>query len=1114
MIDRIHKVLVKAVIIAEFVILSGVAMAQNSGVSLEQGFKNPPASAWPRTWWHWTNSNVTKEGITKDLEWMKRVGIAGMQLADVSYGSGQTVNHKIVFGSPEWLDAVRHAASEADRLNLEMALFTSAGWSLTGGPWVKPEQAMKKLVWSEMTIEGGKTFNGMLPAPPSNEGPIRNLFRGGNRAGSEPTFYGDCAVIAFRTPPDEQDLSKFLAAVMTNSGAINASPLLDDDLNTSLVVKPSEKKAPAWIQYSFHEPVKVQAMTIAGTRGIPFGRLLASEDGKSFKTLVVLPGKQGYRGGTVRTFAFPETKAKYFKLELNGAPMKPADVISEAPSQPDSLYALNEFKLYAGGRVHRWEDKAGFNFLFEYENTATPPVSSTSIINPSEIMDLTSKMSKDGTLRWEVPKGKWTVMRFGYSLTGAKNRPAVPSGLGYEVDKLSRKHTEAYMSSYTEPIAKALGPLYGKSLRYMLLDSWEAGIQNWTDEMLAEFQKRRGYDPTPLLPVMAGRVVKSADVSDRFLWDFRRTLVDMFAENHYGVITDFLHKQGIQTFGEAGGVSLETIEDALLYKKYVDIPMGEFWVKDLHPSAMYYEDVRGAASASHVYGKNLVAAESFTGGNYESPYTLKKISDYWFTQGVNRLVFHTSAHQPLDTKPGNTMVGTHLHRNITWAEFARPFMTYVARNSYMLQQGLYIADFVYLLNEGAPSTMPFWGGGLQPVTPKGYAFDYINADALLTRMAVDSNGKLMLPDGMRYEVLVLPQTDGMTVPVLRKLRDLVAGGATMIGPKPQKAPGLSGYPDADNEVKELANEIWGDLDGTSRTKRNYGKGKVFWGIPLEQVITALKIAPDVEYSGDLDSKLSWIHRKSGNTDIYFLVNSTDRPEDVKARFRVSGKDVELWNPATGQIKLAGYTITGNYTTVPLQLKEREAVFVVFKNIVSDSSRSDWPELSELLTTVKGPWEVHFAPNLGAPEKITLEELTSWTAHADTGIKYFSGAATYTKTLQAEKRWFQPDKRILLDLGKVGDMAEVTINGKNLDLIWKAPCQVDVTEVLKPGKNQLTIKVTNEWTNRLIGDKLLGPDKKILDTYIAPFGGEYQLSESGLIGPVKILSVSNDKTIKN
>jgi hypothetical protein len=274
-------------------------------------------------------------------------------------------------------------------------------------------------------------------------------------------------------------------------------------------------------------------------------------------------------------------------------------------------------------------------------------------------------MSKDGILRWNVPKGKWTIMRFGYSLTGAKNRPAVPVALGYEVDKLSRKHTEDYINRYTEPLTKALGPLYGKSLRYMMMDSWEAGIQNWTDEMISEFQKRRGYDPTPFLPVMAGHVVNSAEVSDRFLWDFRRTLVDMFAENHYKVVTEFLNQQGIQTYGEAGGVSLETIEDALLYKKYVDIPMGEFWVKDLHPSSMYYEDVRGAASSSHVYGKNLVAAEAFTGGNYEAPFTLKKISDYWFTQGINRLVFHTSAHQQLDTKPGNAMVGTHLHRNIT-----------------------------------------------------------------------------------------------------------------------------------------------------------------------------------------------------------------------------------------------------------------------------------------------------------------------------------------------------------------------------------------------------------------------------------------------------------------
>lgn len=587
----------------------------------------------------------------------------------------------------------------------------------------------------------------------------------------------------------------------------------------------------------------------------------------------------------------------------------------------------------------------------------------------------------------------------------------------------------------------------------------------------------------------------------------------MFAENHYGVLTDFLNKQGIKTYGEAGGVSLETIEDALLYKKYVDIPMGEFWVKDLHPSSMYYEDVRGAASASHVYGKNFVAAEAFTGGNYESPYTLKKISDYWFTQGINRLVFHTSAHQPLDTKPGNTMVGTHLNRNITWAELGKPLMTYLSRNAYMLQQGLYVADFAYLLNEGAPSTMPFWGAGLQPAMPKGYQFDYINADAFITRMSVNKDGKLVLPDGVTYSVLVLPQTNEMTLPVLQKIRDLVAGGATVVGPKPLKTPGLSGYPDANANLHELANEVWGDLDGTSRTRRNYGKGKVYWNVPLEQVVSAQSITPDLENSGDLDTKIAWIHRKTADTDIYFVVNSTDKPQHVNLRYRVTGKDVELWNPENGESAPAAYKMDSSHTTVMLLLQEREAVFVVFRNKALDSVRTVMPATSQMLAIIKGPWEVSFAPNLGAPEKAQFEELISWTEHADTGIRYFSGSATYTKTIDAPKNWLQAGKKLVLQLGEVGDIAEVSLNGKKLELAWKAPYNVDITNSLKPGKNQLEIKVTNEWTNRLIGDKLAGPGKNVLATYTAPFGGQYEMSKSGLMGPVKIVAVTKAVTSK-
>jgi hypothetical protein len=701
----------------------------------------------------------------------------------------------------------------------------------------------------------------------------------------------------------------------------------------------------------------------------------------------------------------------------------------------------------------------------------------------------------------------------GYSLTGAKNRPAVPAALGYEVDKLSPKYLTSYLHGYIDPLAQSLGPLYGKSLRYVLLDSWEAGTQNWTDEMMGEFRKRRGYDPTPYLPVLAGRVVESAEVSDRFLWDFRRTLADMFAENHYGVATEFLHAHGLQTYAEAAGVSLEIPEDTLLNKKNVDIPMGEFWMRDLHPTAMYYQDVRGAASASHVYGKKLVATESFTGGGYESPYTLKKTADYWFAQGVNRIIFHTSAHQPLDTKPGNTMVGTHINRNITWAEQAQPFMTYVARNSFMLQQGLAVADLAYLLNEGAPSTMPFWGAGLQPAPPEGYDYDYINADVLLTRMSVQSDGRLNLPDGMSYRLLVLPETNRMTLPVLRKLRQLVAGGATVLGPRPVKSPSLVGYPEADAELKAIADELWGDLDGTSRTKHAYGKGMVVWGLPLSEVLAGLRVPKDVEYSRALDASVAWIHRRADDADIYFIASRSDRAQKSEIRFRVSGKEVELWHADTGTSEPAEYSSADDRTTVSLNLSPRESVFVVFRRASSSSSRALPRAQVTTLATITGPWTINFPADLGAPPALQLAELMSWTANADEGVKYFSGTATYNKTVQAPRTWFRPGTKILLDLGTAYDVATVSINGRTLETLWKQPYAIDITRALKPGNNQLEIKVTNEWTNRIIGDRSASPGKKILNVPAPPPGAPGAVSAlppSGLIGPVTIVSITQDR----
>ncbi|HEU5079139.1 MAG TPA: glycosyl hydrolase [Opitutaceae bacterium] len=1096
------------------------ALAQDS---LEQGFKTPPDSAKPRTWWHWTMSNVTKDGITKDLEWMKRVGIGGFMLADVNVGRGQSVEPKIPYGTPEWFDAVRHAAGEADRLGLEMAIFSSPGWSETGGPWVKPEEAMKKLVWSEIPVEGPQRFSGKLPQPASNNGQIRNTgatYYAGS--GGDPTYYGDSAVLAYRSPDDERDAAAAKPIVTTNNGPVDGTPLLDDQLNTLLTIPAPADGGPAWVQFEFPEPFAARAITLGGrggsANGIPVGRVLASDDGITFRTLVTLPGSQLYRQSMVRTYAFPPTRAKFYRIEMTGAPLGPAATMSQAAAYPAKQYILSEAVLHSGARVHRWEEKAGFSFLFEYESVPTPGVPSAETIKAQDVVDLTSRMKPDGSIEWDAPPGKWTILRLGYSLTGAKNRPATAAGSGFEADKLSREHMEAYIRGYFDPLQKALGPLFGRSLRYVMMDSWEAGTNNWTDRMLPEFVRRRGYDPRPYLPALTGRIVESADVSDRFLWDFRRTLADMWADQHYGTMAEELRKRGLGIYAEASGVSLEMPEDTLLNKSKVEIPMGEFWVRDLHPRLMYFQDVRGAASAAHVYGKHIVAAESFTGGGFEAPFTLKKVADYWFAQGVNRIVFHTSAHQPLDTKPGNMMVGTHLHRNITWAEEAAPFVTYLARNSFMLQQGKPVADLCYLLNEGAPSTPPIWGAGTLPVPPAGYDYDFINADVLLNRLGLDQNGRLTLPDGSSsgYRVLVLPQTHAMRPELVRKLRDLVLGGAIVVGPKPTHSPSLMHYPKADEKVRALAEEIWGDLDGVSRTIRHVGKGVVIWGWPLDRVMEMQGIEKDFESSRALDTDLAWAHRRNDDADIYYVANLGERAQNFEMRCRVAGREAEAFRPMTGTIEPLSYRIDDDRTTVEIPMEGHEAAFIVFRRTASETSRSIPALTTETLETIDGPWKINFPAGLGAPASAEFSELHSWTLEPDDGLKYFSGTAVYTKTFEVKSEWLKPGAgaQILLDLGRVGDVANVSVNDREIDVVWAPPYRVDVSHALRPGENRLTIRVTNEWTNRIAGDRALPAEKQVL--HLPPATGPAArlveasanaLPESGLLGPVKLVRES-------
>lgn len=1080
--------------------------------ALLDGFKTPPDAAKPRTWWHWTNGNVSEDGITRDLEWMKRAGIGGFQLVDVAAGGGQAVERKIHFGTPEWLHAVKHAAEGAKRLGLEMSLFSSPGWSEAGGPWVKPEQAMKRLVWSETDVPGGTPFTGKLAPPPSNEGPVRDWIVGGRQAdpnvtmGQAPAqgFYADAAVLAFRTPAAAGTATPKVSA---SAGAVDAAALLDDSLNTAVKLAPGADGV-AWVQLSYERPFTARALSLGHRRGIPVGQVQASQDGAAWTTIVTTPGPQGYHGAQVRTYAFAPVTAKYFRIRLEGAPVRPGQVIHWGPVVPATAFELTEFKLFADARVNRWEDKGAFGSLMNvYEGVATPDASGDAVVG--EVIDLTSKMDADGTLRWTPPAGQWKVMRFGYANTGARNRPSVPAGSGLEVDKLSAKHVAHYVSGYLDPIGQALGPLMGEHPAYVTMDSWEAGMQNWTEDMALEFRKRRGYDPTPYLPVLAGRVVRSAEVSDRFLWDFRRTLADMYADNFYGAMQAEFGKRGLKTYAEASGVALEILEDTLRNKSKVDIPMAEFWVKALHPESEYYVDVRGAASAGHVFGKPVVAAEAFTGGGYESPYTLKKVADYWFAQGINRLVFHTSAHQPLDSKPGNTMVGTHFNRNITWAEQARPFMDYVARNAWMLQQGRFVADLAYLLPEGAPATMPFWGPGLDPALPKGYDYDFVNTDLLLQQMTVGADGRIHLPSGMSYRVLVLPPTDEMSVAAIRKIDALVRGGAWVVGRRPRHSTGLTGYPQSEAEVGAIAETLWGGLDGVTNTQRQVGKGMVNWGLTLDEVVRKAGLAPDVESSAALDGGVVWLHRKAGDADIYYLANQKDAAQQVEARFRVAGKVPALWNPMTGETRAATWSATPGATTVSLPLAERESVYVVFRTPTKALSGAAPAPIARTIATLDGPWSLRFEPGPGAPKAgVKLPALASWTASSDPMVKFFSGTGVYTKTVNVTAAQLKAG-HLVLDLGVAKDIAEVRVNGRAQGVVWAPPYTVDIGKGLKAGANKVEIRVTNEWTNRIIGDRGLPAGQKVLDVPASAAGMFGQVATpplSGLLGPVVLKSV--------
>ncbi len=1097
--------------------------AQNAGDPLERGFRNPPDSAKPRVWWHWMNGNISKEGIKLDLEWMKRVGIGGFQNFDAALSTPQIVEKRLVYMTPEWKEAFRYTATLADQLGLEMAIAGSPGWSESGGPWLPPSQGMKTYVWTETLVEGGRPFSGTLPKPPSTTGPFQNIAlpRGNAQNGTAPPpvgeFYADAAVVAYRVPESDVPMAQLQPKVTSSAGAFSLAALTDGDLTNTSLLPAAPVGEKSWIQFEFPKPQAIRGLTLVLGGGGGRGRgnagnsgqvLQASDDGRQFRDVVEIP----VGGAAEHTLAFARVTARFFRVGFTTMP-PPANrggfpaVMPGAPmpSAPAGVQ-IAELVLETGARVNRFQEKAAFVTAPDVYGFATAPVLAAETVRKADVVDLTAKMRPDGTLDWTPPAGKWTVIRMGYSLLGITNHPASPEATGLEVDKLNRAYVKAYLENYLNQYKDTVGPLMGKrGLQYLITDSWEAGAENWTDDMGAEFARRRGYDLHPWLPVLTGRVVESAEASDRFLWDFRRTIQDLIAECHYDQITASLKERGMARYSESHESGRAIIADGMEVKRSAAIPMSAMWTQMPgvdNEQYGYNADIRESASVAHIYGQKIAAAESLTartGAWSWSPETLKPTADKELAMGLNRFVIHTSVHQPVNDKvPGLGLgpFGQWFTRHETWAELAKPWTTYLARSSYMLQQGKFAADVIYYFGEDSNVTAIF--AGKSPDVPAGYNFDFVNADALKTRLSVE-NGRIVTATGMNYRVLALdPYSRHMSLPVLKKIRDLVNAGAVVVGPKPIDSPSLG---DDQAEFQTIADQMFGSTDG----ERTFGKGKVYAGQTLAQAMPKLQVLPDFEFTRpEADTNLLFVHRKVADGDVYWVNSRNNRAQTVDATFRVTGKAAELWHADTGQIEPASYRTANGRTIVPLRLTPYDAVFVVFRKAAAAPSRLLPTRVETVLTTAAGPWDVSFQPNRGAPAKVTLDKLGSWSESADSGVKYFAGTGTYSKALQAPASWFKAGAQLWLDLGDVKNLAEVSVNGKALGIVWRAPFRVDVTGALKPGANTLEIKVTNLWVNRLIGDEQPGVAKKYTYTTQQFYRADSPLLPSGLIGPVQLV----------
>ena len=1017
--------------------------------SLKEGFVTPPDSTKPGIYWYFISGHISKEGITKDLKAMRDVGIGEVFIGDIFYAPPINDKYGLSKDTPmgntpslseKWWECMRHAISEGTRLGMNISFFNSPGWSQSGGPWVKEEEAMRYLTYSENIVSGGKDLVLDLVKPKK--------------------FFQDVSVLAYPV----NDKAKAKAEVVTiNCKASSVDKLLDQDKLT--VCKFNNKTdEPVILDVSFDEPITARSITLSPTKMhfLTNIEVQVPENGsyKSLKSTFFDHGLSKVGRGPIpdgdMIIALDNIESNTFRIIFNRVP---------ANFELTELEISEDFKIEHA--TEKWLNKMANKGtpaweVFQWETPAY--TSQKDVLNTNKIVNLTGKF--DGNvLKWDdVPEGQWKIVRIGMTTTGQTNRPATPSARGLEVDKLSKKALRSHFDAYMGKLIKSMTPEERKSLKRVIADSYETGPQNWTDDMKASFEQAYGYDPTPWLATLTGSIVNSAEESDRFLWDLRHLIADKVADEYVGGLRDICEEYGIsmwlENYGHFGFPS-----EFLKYGGRADEIGGEFWVHRQGPESML------AASASHIYGKNRVYAESYT--SREVPFTvdpsrLKKSGDWSYSQGVNQGILHVYIHQPYTDKyPGvNTWFGTEFNRNNTWFAQSKEWITYLRRNYFLLQQGKHVADVCFFIGEESP----LMNGWVDPKLSKGYQYDFINAEIIMEQTEVQ-NGRLVLQSGASYGALVLPPWNTMRPEVLAKLKHLVGQGATLIGLPPEKSPSLQDYPNCDVKVQQIVAELWGEglPNAEDFLHHKLGKGNVYSNGNINEILEKHGVHKDLIYPEEINIK--WVHRKLKDADIYFLTNQGDTKVSIDASFRVAGKSPELWSALDGTSRqLPMYSNVGDRTIVPLRFNVNESYFIIFSGKGHGPKENRWVasnfETQKPLKQLDALWDIHFKNEwLGTDFTFEKQPLFDWTTSSNENIKYFSGTATYTTSFELTEE--EAKQTLTIDFEKIGTIATVKLNGKELGTIWTTPYRISISPVVKSGTNVLEVDVTNNWINQML-----------------------------------------------